>query len=436
MNRLVLVPLFSTMTCVAGIAAVSIDQTRVVSDTVGESDPTLESDLKLDLPPTQPDSESNEVSHSQACREEDATNGSLGTSVGTLVAVAPKSESDHASFTNDDFATIEKVDIHFHLHSANTDFVAMARRDRFCFLNIATQSDVAEVMKRKHETIFLQYRANPDRVAPVSSFSMDGWDEPDWQERTIRFLDDTFQKGAVGVKVWKNIGMVVRDKQGKLVMIDDPKLDPIIDHIESREIVLMAHLGEPKNCWLPLGEMTVNNDRKYFEKNPQYHMYLHPEMPSYQDQINARDRMLERHPKLRFLGAHLASLEWSVDELARFLDRFPNAVVGLAARLGQLQYQSQQDRNKVISFLVEYQDRVLYGTDTGVGAEADVPQKYEQTKARWLRDWRYFNTKEWVTVPELDEPVQGLSLPKTVVEKLYRINAQKLFPHSWGRIAQ
>ena len=288
-------------------------------------------------------------------------------------------------------------------------------------------------MKQKHETIFLQYRANPERVAPVSSFSMDGWDDADWQERTIRFLNDTFNRGAVGVKVWKNIGMVVRDKEGKLVMIDDPQLDPIIDHIQQRGIVLMAHLGEPKNCWLPLDEMTVKNDRSYFQNNPQYHMHLHPEMPSYQDQIDARDRMLAKHPKLRFLGAHLASLEWSVDELAKFLDRFPNAMVGTAARLGQLQYQSQQDRNKVVTFLNKYQDRVLYGTDTGLGANTSIPEKYEQTKRRWLRDWKYFNTAELIEVPELDEPVRGLSLPKQIVEKLYRVNAERLFPTSWGQ---
>ena len=231
----------------------------------------------------------------------------------------------------DDFAAIEKVDIHFHLHSTNPDFVSLARRDRFRFLNIATQSAGAEEMKRKHRTIFIQLRANPDRLAAVSSFSMDGWDDPDWQERTVRHLDDTFSKGAVGVKVWKNIGMVARDKSGKLIMIDNPRLDRIIDHIEKNGIVLMGHLGEPKNCWLPLEEMTVNNDRSYFKRNPQYHMYLHPNMPSYQDQIDARDRMLSKHPNLRFLAAHLGSLEWSVDAMAQFLDRFPNAVLGMAA---------------------------------------------------------------------------------------------------------
>lgn len=336
--------------------------------------------------------------------------------------------ADH--FVAADFANVEKIDIHFHLHNNDTRFMELAARDRFSILNIATQSAPADVMQEKHRTIFFQHQAHPDRVAPVSSFSMDGWDDDDWHRRTIAFLDSTFEKGAVGVKVWKNIGMVFRDRSGKLVMIDDPRLDPIFDHIQRRGIVLMGHLGEPKNCWLPLEQMTVNNDRSYFQRNPQYHMYLHPDMPSYEEQIAARDRMLAKHPDLPFLAAHLASLEWSVEELGKFLDRFPNAVAGMAARLGQMQYQSQRDRDKVIAFLTKYQDRILYGSDSGVGPD-NVEERYQSVRARWVRDWKYFTTDELITVPELDEPVQGLALPKETVLKIYQGNARRLFPQSW-----
>lgn len=335
-------------------------------------------------------------------------------------------------FSMDDFPLIEKIDIHFHLHTENGDFAALAKRDRFSFLNIATQTGGAELMEQKHRSIFLQYQLNPSRIAPVCSFAMDGWDDPDWQEDTIRLLGQRFNQGAVGVKIWKNIGMQFRDKNGNLVMADDPKLDPIFDHLQKRGIVLMGHLGEPKNCWMPLEKMTTNNDRNYFKQKPRYHMFLHPNMPSYQDQIDSRDRMLAKHPDLPFLAAHLASIEWSVDELAKFLDRFPNAVTGIAARIGHLQYQSQQDRDKVIAFISKYQDRLLYGTDRGIGPGTNAAEEYSKAKDRWLLDWRYFNTEEMITVPELDEPVQGLALPKSVVEKFYRINAQKLFPKSWS----
>ncbi len=182
-----------------------------------------------------------------------------------------------------------------------------------------------------------------------------------------------------------------------------------------------------------LETMTVNNDRGYFKRNPQYHMYLHPEMPSYEEQIAARDRMLDKHKSLPFLAAHLASLEWSVDELAKFLDRFPNAMAGTAARLGQLQYQSQRDRDKVIAFVKKYQDRLLYGSDSGIGPQSSIPDRYQSVRERWLRDWKYFTSDEFMKVSELDQLVQGLALPKDVVVKIYRTNARRLFPKSWGQ---
>ncbi len=345
-------------------------------------------------------------------------------------ALAAPSTQDH--YTADNFSKVEKIDIHFHLHSEDTRFVELAQRDRFRLLNIATQSAPPEVMRYKHRTIFLQHKAHPEHVAPVSSFSVEGWDASDWQEKTIRFLDETFEKGAVGVKVWKNIGMSARGQDGQLVMIDDPQFDPIFDHLAKRGVVLMGHLGEPKNCWLPLEQMTVNNDRGYFRRNPQYHMYLHPEMPSYEEQIAARDRMLEKHSDLPFLAAHLASLEWSVEELAKFLDRFPHAVAGTAARMSHLQYQSQRDREKVIHFITQYQDRLLYGSDSGVGQDDSIDSRYLAIRERWLRDWRYLTTDDMISVPELDQPVRGLALRKAVVDKIYSRNARKLFPQSWG----
>ena len=92
-------------------------------------------------------------------------------------------------------------------------------------------------------------------------------------------------------------------------------------------------------------------------------MFLHPEYPSYEDQINARDHLLELHPDLKFIGCHLGSLEWNVDELAKRLDKFPDLAVDMSARICHLQYQSAKDREKVRDFCIKYQDRLLYGTD-------------------------------------------------------------------------
>jgi predicted TIM-barrel fold metal-dependent hydrolase len=139
--------------------------------------------------------------------------------------------------------------------------------------------------------------------------------------------------------------------------------------------------------------------------------------------------MLEQHPNLIFVGMHMASLEWSVDELAKFLDRFPRASVDLAARIGQLQYQVIQNRDKVERFLIKYQDRLTYGTD--LDQEINDPKFAETTRQVWLRDWQFFTSSDTLTVPELDQPVQALALPKDVIDKIYSKNARRLYPSAW-----
>jgi len=332
-------------------------------------------------------------------------------------------------YTEADYDTVDKIDLHAHIHARNGEFVNLAREDRFRFVDIATYNADPDEMRMRHETVFTQLEANPDRVIAVVSFPMDGWDDDDWAERTIRYLDDALERGAVGVKVWKNIGMESRDKNGDLMMIDNPRFDPIFQHLVDRGVPVIGHLGEPRECWLPVEQMVIH--KGYYSTHPEYHMFLHPEMPSYEDQLTARDGLLERNPKLRFAGAHMGSLEWSVDELAAFLDRFPNVIVETAARVPDLQYQSSQDRDRVRDFMIRYQDRVAYGTDLDVDPEADTEEAIAEARERWRSDWRYFATDGPAKVRQLQDPVPGLKLPKAVVDKLYRVNTERFFDDPW-----
>jgi predicted TIM-barrel fold metal-dependent hydrolase len=173
--------------------------------------------------------------------------------------------------------------------------------------------------------------------------------------------------------------------------------------------------------------MTVNNDRTYFKNNPEYHMYLHPEYPSYEDQINARDRLLEKHPDMRFVGAHLGSLEWDVRELATRLEKFPNMAVDMAARIPHLQHQTRLDREKVRQFFIDYQDRIIYATDSGISENSNPENERKDLHNTWLNDWRYFVGDSTMTSPYVNGEFQGLKLPKKVIDKIYRENAKKWF---------
>lgn len=329
-------------------------------------------------------------------------------------------------YSPDDFAKVEKIDAHYHIYTDANVSMEQMQKDNFKVLSINTNSGGCERVVDAHQWLTALNRESPELFAYTATFCLDGWDEPGWADNTIAWIDQCIADGANSVKVWKNVGMEFRDKDSVLIMVDDPKFDPVFQHLEDNNIPLVGHLGEPKNCWLPLDEMTTKNDSSYFARNPQYHMYKHPEYPSYEEQMAARDHMLEKHPDLIFIGCHLASLEWSVDELAEFFDRFPNASADMAARMGQLFYQTREDREKVRQFFIDYQDRLLYGTDMiDRGEDAEAYQK--RMHENWTRDWEYLTTGNTMTSNLIDGEFRGLQLPKEVVDKIYAENFKKWY---------
>jgi predicted TIM-barrel fold metal-dependent hydrolase len=276
------------------------------------------------------------------------------------------------------------------------------------------------------------HAAQPDRIAWATSFTVTNWGQADWAKAANATIDDGFAGGAVAVKIWKDVGMVLKDPDGRYVMADDPRLDPVFSALAKNGRTLVAHLGEPRNCWLPVDQMTVDGDRRYFAANPQYHGLLHPEIPNYEAQVAARDRMLERHPTLRVVGCHLGSLEYDVDELAKRLDKYPNFAVDLSARIVHLQI---QPRDKVRAFLVKYQDRLLYGTDVqfgrGSGAEgADPTKALARLAATYESDAKWFATDQELALENVRAGFKsrGVALPGPVLRKLYYENARKWYP--------
>lgn len=351
-------------------------------------------------------------------------------------ALLASATAPEANYSEADFAKVAKFDAHVHANVEDLRFLEVAHSDGFQLLAINVDYPDFPPVPQQATIAHAMRAADPKRIQFATTFSMDGFGTAGWTARTIRAIDDAVAKGAVAVKVWKNIGMVAKDAQGKRVFIDDPRFDGVIAHLEQRGIPLIVHQGEPKNCWLPLDQMTTENDRAYFKAHPEYYMYLHPDEPSYEALMAARDRFVGRHPKLAFDGAHMASLEWSVDELAAFLDRYPNAVVDLAARMSNLQAQSTADRDRVRNFFVKYQDRVLYGTDLtdsppDPAARAQNPPATNdfarEADRVWRNDWRYLATLLSQRVDAINADASGLGLPRSVIDKIYWKNAQRFF---------
>jgi hypothetical protein len=236
-----------------------------------------------------------------------------------------------APYAMEDFRTVRKLDSHVHVNVADSAFLDIARDDGFELMSINVDYPDFPKLADQRAAALTQMRADPKRVHWATTFSMKGFGKAGWADKVNAALAADAAAGAKAVKIWKNVGMSERDAKGKLIMLDDPAISPVAEQVQKLGLTLIGHQGEPHNCWLPLDQMTTDNDREYFKEHPQYHMFLHPEMPGYEDQIGARDRFVAAHPQLRFVGAHLGSLEYDVDRIAAFLDKYPNASLDMAA---------------------------------------------------------------------------------------------------------
>lgn len=330
-------------------------------------------------------------------------------------------------YTEADYFKVPKIDAHVHFLTTDASIFEHAAKENLKFITINVNASENVTMQR--DTAVALTKKFTKQIYYLATFAFDTavWNGDNWEQKTIAELENNISGGAVGVKLWKNIGMTERSRAGNFIMVSNSRFDPVISFIEQKGLPVTGHLGEPRNCWMPSDSMTVNNDKSYFTRHPEYHMYLHPEYPSYQDQLDARDSMLTKHPNLKFIGCHLGSLEWSVDELAKTLDRFPNMAVDLAARICQLQYQSAKDKNKVRDFLIKYQDRILYGTDISYSESKLDSNFFSGIQATRIKDWNYFSCEMELKSRDVDGAFTGLHLPKQVVDKIFYTNAVKWY---------
>ena len=249
--------------------------------------------------------------------------------------------------------------MHSHVFEDVPEVVEMMDRCRVRIVNVCVRGTDPERLRRQEELAERQQaKYGRNRFPFASTFDVTRRDDPDYVDQVTRWLDASFEKGAVMVKIWKEVGMEIKDRQGRFVLPDDPLFDPVYAFLAKRGKPLLAHLAEPLDAWRPLDPESVHYG--YYSKNPEWHLHGRSGFPSHAELVASRDRILERHPRLTVIGAHLGSLEHDVEELARRLERYPNFSVDCSARTADL---TRQPPDKVRAFLVRHQDRVLYGLD-------------------------------------------------------------------------
>jgi len=317
-----------------------------------------------------------------------------------------------------------RIDAHMHVFAEDAAILDALARANVTGVNIC----VVDRYDKGYETAPPQHAIarrlaarSRGRLPWIAALDDAEFARPGFASRAIRLLENELAAGALGVKVYKSMGMELRRADGTYVLADDPVFEPIFAALERRGTTVYAHIAEPIAAWQPLDP--ASPDYTYYRDNRDWYVRDRPGVPSKDAILAARDRVLERHPRLRVVGCHLGSMEEDVDQVARRLDRYPSFVVDTAARIRHL---TLQPREKVRDFLVRYQDRVLYGTDSSIRAGEDAAAFARGLEKTWARDWAYFATEGAVDFD--GRAVAGLGLPAPVLRKLFRENAVRWVP--------
>lgn len=320
------------------------------------------------------------------------------------------------------FAALNPIDTHTHLYQSSPAFMAMLKKLNLHVVDILVTHtpDQKELATEKLEAVEF-VRSSEGRAILCTTFNPFPYAQAGFSRKVIAQMNQDFDRGAVAVKIWKNIGEQVKDAVGDYVMPDDSVFEPIYQDIAAHNKTLIAHVADPNTIWEPPNQAAA--DYSYYTEHPEWYMYNRPKAPSKEAILVARDHVLEKNPKLRVVGAHLGSMEADFGQLSRHLDKYPNFAVDIAARMP---YIVRQPRADIISFIDKYQDRLIYATDNGLAANANAEDIAQHLEKSYAFDWRFFATNDLLEFR--GHTVQGLALSLPILQKLYHQNAIKWFP--------
>ncbi len=223
------------------------------------------------------------------------------------------------------------------------------------------------------------------------------------------------KRGASGLKIWKDFGLHVKDHHGKLVAVDDPRIDPLWNAAAELQVPVLVHVADPVAFFDPLD----NTNERWDElgAHPDWH-FPSPQFPPFMAIMEAFARLVKRWPNVTFIGAHVACYAENLAWVSSLMDECPNLLIDFSARISELGRQPSTSRR----FFERFQDRILFGIDVG----PDVATY--RTYYRFLEtDDEYFSYDYEVVPGQGRWQIYGLNLPQTVLQKIYFKNAAKLF---------
>jgi predicted TIM-barrel fold metal-dependent hydrolase len=276
-------------------------------------------------------------------------------------------------------------------------------------------------------------RAAPGRVVVFATAPMGHFKAAGWGQALVADLEEAHHQGARGLKFSKALGLAARDETRQLIAVDDPRLDALFEAAGALGMPVSIHTGDPVAFWQP---PTADNERYDELKVHPGWSYSGRDVPGWEALFEAYERRVARHPHTTFIGVHFGNAPEFPQRVAAMLEKYPNLMVDTAARVPEL---GRQKPEAMRALFVRFQDRILFGTDLGVG-EGEAQLMLGSTGAtapgpadveRFFRStWRYFESRDLQF--ESPTPIQGrwridgLGLEPEVLRKVYGGNAQRV----------
>jgi predicted TIM-barrel fold metal-dependent hydrolase len=266
---------------------------------------------------------------------------------------------------------------------------------------------------RLRETLAALDQAHPGRFLTFALVNFDGIDDDDWTDREVKRLEESFRAGARGLKIDKRLGLRYRYKSGKVMPVDDPKLDRIWETCGHHSRPVVIHVSDPAAFFTPLDRF---NERWHeLNANPNW-LFFGDQFPQRREILDQLHSVIARHPGTTFVNTHFGNNAEDLAAVGDKLDKYPNMFVDIDARISELGRQPYSARK----FFLKYQDRILFGTDTPPKRDAfRIYYRFLET------DDEYFDSAAshhrqgfWM--------IYGLFLPPDVLEKIYFKNAARV----------
>ncbi|HVU02688.1 MAG TPA: amidohydrolase family protein [Polyangiaceae bacterium] len=271
------------------------------------------------------------------------------------------------------------------------------------------------------------------RITVFTGFPYEQAEAPGYGERMARIVRMGHDLGAKGLKITKGLGLGLMKPDGSLMPVDDPELDVVFETAGQLGMPIAIHSGDPRAFWLPVDE---KNERfAELSAHPGWSLYGR-KVPSFDEIGKQLERRVARHPKTTFISVHFGNCAEDVQRVAGLLRKYPNLYIDTAARIPEM---GRHPREELQAFFQEFQDRILYGSDLGIGPEPDPlflgssgpnPSTPAEEELFFSATRRFFETSDRAFPGPT--PIQGnwtidaIDLPDSILEKVYSRNAMKL----------